>query len=54
MMTNQKMYIETTIKLKEKIDTSITDYLTSAHNRDFIYFKDIYLNAEHRIEPILN
>ena len=54
MMTNLKMYIEATIKLKEKIDTSITEYLTNAHNQDAIIFTDIYLNAEHRITPILD
>ena len=32
MMTNLKMYIDTTIKLKEKIDISVTEYLTNAHS----------------------
>ena len=54
MMTNLKMYIETTIRLKEKIDPSITEYLTIALNQDSILFKDIDLNAEHRITPILD
>lgn len=52
MMTNLKMYLETTISLKEKIDTSITEYLTGGPNQE-INFNDIYLNPEHRITPIL-
>ena len=32
MMTDLKMYIDTTIKLKEKIDTSVTEYITNANS----------------------
>ena len=56
MMTNMKMYIEATIKLKEKIDTSISDYITNIRqqNSDTIHIKDLFLNAEHRVTPILS
>ena len=56
MMTNMKMYIEATIKLKEKIDTSISDYITNAHaqDSDTVHIKDLFLNADHTVNPILS
>ena len=55
-MTNMKMYIEATIKLKDKIDTSISDYIANVHDKDSdtINIKDIALSSDHTVTPILS
>ena len=53
MVANLKMYIWSAIQAQEKVEHVITSFITDKKDSTVLNFKDINLNLDHRIEPIL-